>query len=317
MGDPFADDHGPQFQVVPAELEAVPALIVLWGLSDSGKTYSALRLARGLVGESGKIVVIDTENKRSKFYAGKFGGWSHIDLQPPFTAERYSAALTAAVMDGADVVIVDSFSHVWEGEGGVLDQADRVTTKGLGKWKAPKMAYKRMVNNMLRSPVHVIFCLREKDKNVQTGRGNESQIVNLGPVPICGSGFVYEATVSAHMESGTRRPLEPVKAPEEIAHAITPGEFITEHSGEVIAEWLRGGKPVDQETADEQRRARDVASLGRDAFDKHWKGLKKPQREMLRPILGELKELTEEADKTADPEPDSDDEPFDFGEAAE
>ncbi|MBF0186198.1 MAG: ATP-binding protein, partial [Magnetococcales bacterium] len=42
----------------------------MWGGSSSGKTYSALRLARGLVGPQGKIGVIDTENRRALFYAG-------------------------------------------------------------------------------------------------------------------------------------------------------------------------------------------------------------------------------------------------------
>src|SRR3954470_5435151 len=104
--DPFdGDDSAPAFQVVEAKREAVPALIALWGFSDSGKTYSALRLARGLVGDKGKIALIDTENRRAKFYAGMFGGWLHLDLQPPFTPARYMAAHDAAIKAGANVII--------------------------------------------------------------------------------------------------------------------------------------------------------------------------------------------------------------------
>src|SRR3546814_4905592 len=101
-------------------------------------------------------ILIDTENRRAKFYSGLFGGWSHIDLQPPFTPQRYTAALNAAIQAGANAVVVDSMSHVWEGQGGVLEQADASTAKGLAKWKNPKMAYKRMTNAMFRAPVHEI-----------------------------------------------------------------------------------------------------------------------------------------------------------------
>src|SRR6185437_11324154 len=110
MADEFDNAAGPQFRVTEAVREAVPALIGLWGYSDSGKTYSALRLARGLAGPKGKIVVIDTENKRAKLYAGLFGGWSHIDLQPPFTPDRYMAAHRAALEAGAKAVVIDSMS---------------------------------------------------------------------------------------------------------------------------------------------------------------------------------------------------------------
>src|SRR3990167_6904142 len=214
----FVNDTGPVFKIMPAVRKQIPGLFGFWGFSDSGKTYSALRFARGLVGPKGKIVLADTENERAKLYAGKFGGGDHIDFQPPFTPERYRAALDAAVGATAAVLIVDSFSHVWEGEGGVLDMADNAKTssgkvmEGLGKWKRPKMAFKRMANAMFRAPIPIIFCLRAKDKNVQVGKGKEAQIVPIGEAPICEARFVYEMTVSVHLEAGTHKPLEPIKA---------------------------------------------------------------------------------------------------------
>lgn len=300
-GQPFPDDDLPIFKVTEAVREAVPALIALWGFSDSGKTYSALRLGRGLVGPKGKIVVIDTENKRAKLYAGLFGGWQHIDMQPPFTPQRYTAAFDAARRAGANVIIVDSMSHVWEGEGGVLDQADASTSKGLMKWKAPKTAYKRMTNALFRSPVHMIFCVRAKEKFVQQldSRGKES-IVSAGHVPICDNRFIYEMTVAAHMESGTRCPLGPVKAPDPIARAIVPGEYIAEECGEKIAAWLAGGAPVDHETAALATSARAVAAEGTEALRKWWMTLSKAQRASLGDIIAELKDLATEADAEAE-----------------
>lgn len=296
--DPFANvDDAPSFKVVESVREAVPALVCLWGLSDAGKTYSALRLARGLVGPKGKIVVIDTENKRAKFYAGLFGGWSHIDMQPPFTPQRYTAALNAAIQAGANVVIVDSMSHVWQGQGGVLDQADASTAKGLAKWKAPKMAYMRMMNGMLRAPVHVIFCVRAKEKFVQKGSGKDAEIVSAGLVPITDSRFIYEQTVAVFMEG--HRPSGAIKIPGEIAHAIAAGEYITEESGRLIAEWLAGGSPVDHTATALQASARDVATQGSVKFRDWWQSLTKAQKTSLKAIIPELKEIADQADEEA------------------
>jgi hypothetical protein len=298
--DPFQGmDDAPTFKVVEAHREAVPALIALWGFSDSGKTFSALRLARGLVGPKGKIVLIDTENKRAKHYSGLFGGFSHLDLQPPFTPQRHTAAFEAAIAAGANVIIVDSTSHVWEGEGGVLEQADASTVNGLMKWKAPKMAYMRMVNRMLRSPVHVIFCLRAKEKYVQVGQGKSAKIELLGQEPICGKRFVFEMTVSAHMESGTRKPLDPVKIPEGMINAIKPGEFITEDCGRKIAEWLAGGSPVDHIALALQASARDIAAQGTIRLRDWYQALTKPQRATLKDMVPELKAMATTADDEA------------------
>jgi len=303
MNDPFDDTSGPVFEVTEAQREATPALIALWGFSDSGKTYSALRLARGLVGPDGKIVLIDTENRRAKFYAGLFGGWSHIDMQPPFTPARYQMAFTAAVDAGADVIIVDSQSHVWEGEGGVLDMAENAKSgrgkalQGLAKWRLPKMAYKRMTNALFRAPVNMIFCLRAKTKFVQDGSGENGSIIEAGQVPIADNRFIYEMTVAVHLESGTRTPISPVKAPNEIAHCIKPGEFITEQSGEIIAQWLAGGEAVDPERERWQRLAREQAGEGSVAFRDWWTNtVTKDARKYLDPIIGDLKQISGEAD---------------------
>lgn len=300
--DPFSGPvDEPVFSVIEAVREAVPALIGLWGFSDSGKTYSALSLARGMVGPKGKIVMIDTENRRAKYFSGMFGGFSIIDLQPPFTPQRYTAAVEAALKADADIIIIDSGSHVWQGEGGVLDQADRHPKEGLQKWKAPKTAYVRMINRMLRSPVHMIFCLRAKDHYVQKGVGKQASIEHLGQIPIFGKGFVYEMTIAVRMESGTRKPMDPIKAPDPIASIIKPGEYITEEHGAKIAAWLAGGTPVDHELAALQASARGVATEGTERMRDWWqKSLTRTQRAALESILPELRAMAAIADQDAE-----------------
>lgn len=314
MSDPRYDNPEPVFNVVPAVREAVPALIGLWGPSGSGKTFSALRLARGIVGPEGKIVVIDTENGRAKFYAGMFGGWSHIDFQPPFTPQRYTEAMHAAEQAGADIIVIDSMSHVWEGEGGVLDMADSAVSgsgkalTGLAKFKAPKTAFKRMMNNLLRSRVHVIFCLRAKQLNAQVGKGTSAEIVDKGLTPICEKNFIFEMTFSALLgpdhkpvfestEDLKCNPIVPaVKAPEGANTAIKAGQYLSEETGQAIATWCNGGEAIDHDLREMQREARNKATEGSIAMRDWWQSLGPAAQHRLKPILAELRATAAQAD---------------------
>jgi hypothetical protein len=302
------------FTIQRAVRKGTPALIGLWGASGSGKTYSALHVARGLVGPAGKIGLIDTENRRAEFYADLVGGWDHLDLQPPFTPERYTAAFDEFERAGGyGCVIVDSTSHVWQGEGGVLDLADKSNYVGLKKWQAPKMAYSRMVNTLLRAPFHVIFCLRAKDGVRQIGGGRDAKIESIGAQPICGKGFLYEMTVAAllgpdHKPSfpGPHQtvacdPLIPaIKAPEDLSDVIKPGAYLGIETGERIAQWVSGAAAFDAERAKLERVARDVATMGMEKYRLHWESLTNDQKRALLPLKEELKAIAEEADRAAE-----------------
>lgn len=303
------------FEVVKAERKGKPALIGLWGSSGSGKTLSALKIARGLVGEDGKIVVADTENGRAEIYANEVGGWYHIDLQPPFHPDRYTQAMRDAEAAGANVIIFDSMSHVWEGEGGVIEMADKETNaqgrplQGLAKWKNPKMAYKRMFNALLRSRVHVIFCLRAKDLNQQIGRGKGSALSYMGLTPICEKNFIFEMTM-AFMIGPDHKPVnEPTellypapnvphyKVPGEMLSTLNPNEPLSEKTGTAIAQWIGGAADFDQALQELQQQAREKAMEGSVPFRDWWTSRTKKQNEPLHNILEELKSLCIEADR--------------------
>lgn len=233
------------FQFRPAVREQTSLLIALAGPSGSGKTFSALRLARGLVGQSGKIAVIDTEAGRALHYADQFQ-FEHGDLKPPFRPDAYLQAILAAEQAGFNAVVIDSMSHEYEGEGGIQDWAAEIEAGGVkspGNWKVPKTAHKKMMNRLLQMRCHLIFCLRADEKIKIAKEQGKTVIIPLGWMPVCEKRFMYEMTASftltADMPGKPRFDL-PHKCQDQHRHAFPEGQFIGEQSGQALALWARG-----------------------------------------------------------------------------
>ena len=134
------------FSFKPATRENVALLIGLAGGTGSGKTYTAMRLAAGIAGDK-PFALIDTEAGRGKHYADQFR-FDHGDLRAPFRPDAYAAAIKAADEAGYPVIVVDSMSHVWAGDGGVLDwQEEEFARMGsreavkVASWIKPKMSH--------------------------------------------------------------------------------------------------------------------------------------------------------------------------------
>lgn len=248
------------FELRPATRQGVKPLIALYSESGCGKTYSSLLLARGFVGPSGKIAMVDTESGRGSLYADVLeGGYEVLELNPPFSPHRYIEAMEAVEKSGASIGIVDSGSHEWEGAGGVLEMAAEIEEKsgktGLHCWKQPKLAHGLWIRTLLRSKLPWIVCLRAKYKSRQT-KGTkemaESGAINFNQVgktvilkddhtsPIQAEDFIFEATAHAEILSDhsivltkcshpALRTCFPVKGPIEIKH------------GELLAQWCAAG----------------------------------------------------------------------------
>lgn len=286
------------FQLKPAKKLAVPALVGLWGKSGSGKTYSALLLARGMAGKDGKIAVIDTENQRALFYAGLGGEWMHCDFEPPFSTERYIAAFQFCEKQGAKVIVVDSMSHCWEGIGGVLDEADKIGGYGLQKFKAPKIGHKKMLNYLLRAPVSVIFCIRAKDAIQQVGKGKEMEIISLGPQPIAEKNFVFEMSIDLHMTKDGHYDLATSKTvPAALRDAIKPDGVVNEDMGRAIATWCGSGAPADPALIALKRDGNDAAMQGVAKYTAWKDGLSTENKEKIRPYHKDWSHSAIEADK--------------------
>lgn len=243
------------FTFAPAKRERVSLLIALAGASGSGKTYSALELATGMSPE-GKIAFIDTEARRGLHYADRFK-FMHSDMRPPFRPERFIEGIRAAEAAGAEVVIIDSFSHEYDGEGGIMDWADELAERGVkspGNWKDPKLAHKKMMNALLQCRASLIFCLRADEKIEIVREGGRTQVRPLGWMPICEKRFMYEMTASFTLtpdRPGRPRFDLPHKLQDQHRGMFSEAAPISRQAGEMLAAWARGGSPVSSRPATE------------------------------------------------------------------
>lgn len=184
-------------QIRKAARKQAKLRIGLSGPSGSGKTYSALLLARGLVSAWNKIIVIDTENGSGELYSD-LGDYQTIPMEAPYSPERYIEALELAEKAGAEVIIVDSASHEWEGKGGCLEINEKLAQtkfKGnsWGAWSETTPRHQKFIQALVSSPCHVITTARSKTDMMQT---EDKKIKKVGTKEIQREGFEYELTVN-------------------------------------------------------------------------------------------------------------------------
>ncbi len=249
----------------PAVRENVGLLIGLVGGTGSGKTFTAMRLASGISG--GKpFAVVDTEAGRAKHYADKFR-FDHADLAPPFRPDAYSEAIKAADAAGYPVIVVDSMSHVWAGDGGVLDWQEEELQRmaqddwqkrervKMAAWIQPKVAHKKMVQRLLQVRAHLILCFRAEEKVEMVRENGKTVIVPKksltgldGWIPICDKSLPFELTASMLLTAQKPGIPMPIKVEGDHRALFPDNRPLDEAAGEAIAAWARGGSPAQSQT---------------------------------------------------------------------
>ena len=182
--------------------------------SGGGKTLGALLIAYGLMQEKHpnlsdeelweKIAIIDTENGSGQLYVGaehqntKIGVYNALTLTAPFEVQKYIQALDLCVKHGIEVGIIDSTTHAWSGEGGLLEQQQNVT-KRVGNsyvaWREITPLHNDFVEKMLQVPLHIIATMRAKQEYVQDKNDSgKTTIRKVGLEPEQRKGMEYEFT---------------------------------------------------------------------------------------------------------------------------
>jgi hypothetical protein len=230
----------------------------MFGKSGSGKTYSALLYMRGIVGPKGKIKLIDTESGRGSLFADipEIGGYKVLDLDPPFSPERYQEALELAEKD-ADGVVYDSLTHEHNGEGGLLDMQEAELHRMAGddyrkreackmaSWIKPKIAHKKFIARLLRCKLPLICCLRGEEKTHMVKDGDKNKVItDQFSTPIFDQRFIFEMLVN--FETIERDGKGGYVIPRKITHPKVapllprPDQQITVAHGAALMAWCNG-----------------------------------------------------------------------------
>lgn len=315
--------HARQFTASTAVRSSVPLLVGLMGPSGGGKTFSALRLAKGVQSVvGGDVFGIDTEARRMLHYADLFS-FKHVPFAAPFGALDYLEVLRWCVKQGGKVIIVDSMSHEHEGPGGLLDyhekELDRLGGDDYAKrervkmlaWQKPKAARRQLINGLLQLEANFIFCFRAKETAKPVKANGKTEVVQMGFVPIAGDEFVYEQTVNCLLLPGAGGvpswksdyigERQMIKLPEQFKAVFSESKPLDEDTGRKLAEWAKGGaapQPTHQQADDDdfglsfsdQLTATDnelgaAAEKGMDALQATWKAISKDKRQVLKSAL--------------------------------
>ena len=213
----------------------------VFGPSGGGKTFSTLRMSKGLAGPNGTVAVIDTERGSASKYSDRFD-FDVLDLKDHSVASYVEAIKSA---HGYDVLVIDSLSHGWQA---LLEEVEKLAkAKYRGNtwsaWSEGTPLQKKLVNAILDFPGHVLATIRSKTEwtTVEDGRGKKVP-QRIGMAPEQGKGIEYEFDLLLEIST------------EHIANVIKDrtGRFQDklidkpdEDFGSQLALWLADGEPVE------------------------------------------------------------------------
>lgn len=320
----------------------------LSGGSGTGKTFTALRVARGIAesmtGKKGApIGYVDTENKRALHYKEAFPEMMHFDFTAinddgelvGFGVDRWIEVIDAAEAAKLPVVILDSFSHAWEGIGGVLDEQalalDRLVEQaqkrangryeidpskfGQLAWAEVKPKYRRLIDRIVRAKTNIIICTRAKPV-MQKGFGDKAENARATKTrrkdvpwdPASDGDLMFEMTAMIILDPvAPGCPVHQIKVSDQFKNLFDPRRPMGEMTGAAMAEWAKGEGEA-QRQKEMMDFAREKARAGSAAFKTWWATDEgKAARPMLRPIMDEIQQIAADADKAA---AQSDDDPF-------
>ena len=233
-----------KFTIRKAQRSKAKARVAVAGPSGAGKTYSALLMAFGIVGPGGKVILLDSEKRSGDLYA-HLGDYEVIELDAPYSPDKYIDAIKFAESFKPDCIIVDSLTHAWAGEGGILDIQGRIAASGKGNsytaWRTVTPKHNQLVEAILESKCHMICTVRSKTAYVQQmGTGGKTEIKKCGMEAIQRDGLEYEFTVFLDIA------IDHNASSSKDRTSLFDGRYfvITQKIGEELRDWLNAGTDI-------------------------------------------------------------------------
>lgn len=231
------------FQFTKATKAQAKARLAIAGPAGSGKTYSALNIAKHLTA-NGRIAVIDTEHGSASKYAGDFQ-FDVLELTD-FHPQQYVEAIQAAQKAGYDTLIIDSASHEWNGRNGCLELVEvfakrQKTPNSFAAWGDVTPLHNAFIEAIHAADVHIIVTYRSKMEYVQTIDGGKTTIKKVGMAPITRDGAEYEMDVAGDLDLDHTWVISKSRCRELADKVIAkPGKEVAD----ILRQWLSEGTPA-------------------------------------------------------------------------
>lgn len=246
-------------QLQRAKRSQVKIKLALAGVSGSGKTMSSLLMAYGIVKAAhpeytddqcwDKVCIIDTENGSASLYANKtvgnytIGEFYTLPMKAPFEPTKYIEYIHAAEQANIEVLIIDSLSMAWVGEGGSLDKQGKIASRtgnGYTAWRDITPEHNKMIDTILQSTCHVICNFRAKQEYVQTKDNNGKTVIkNMG------LGLQFRDSVEYELSTLLMLDSDHIANATKDRTGLFDGKYftITPETGKEIYRWLSSGVP--------------------------------------------------------------------------
>jgi AAA domain len=212
------------------------------GPTGSGKTYSSLKIAKGL---GSKIALIDTEHGSASKYS-HICDFDVVELDS-FNPERYIRAIEAADKEGYEVLVIDSLSHAWMGKDGALELVDNASKRSKSgnsftAWREVTPLHNRLVEAILASKCHVIVTMRAKMEYIMEEDSRGKKVPRkVGMAPIQRDGMEYEFDIVCDLDLEKNLIVTKTRCDGFDGRIINkPNEQI----GKEISSWLMSGEDI-------------------------------------------------------------------------
>jgi len=224
------------FQLKPTERKSTRIKLALSGASGTGKSMSALLLAKGLCnGDLSKVAVIDAENAIELY--SHIGNFNVLNLTAPFSPERFLQALQACEAANMEVVILDSISFCWYY---LLQLHGTMQGNSFSNWQKITPIHNAFVQRIMQSPCHIICTMRSKTDYLMQTQNGKTTVEKIGMKAIQRSGIEFEFTTVLDINASHK-----AKVVKDRTGLFTgkPEAIITETTGKLILDWCNHETP--------------------------------------------------------------------------
>lgn len=227
-------------RIKKAKRDSIYTKVLIGGCSGAGKTYSALRMATGMAeelsrlnGKEERICFIDTENRRSCYYAKKFD-FDILELDE-YAPEEYVGAIEDALDERYKIIVIDSASLEWSF---LLDVHSKMSGNSFTNFAKIGSRHEKFLDKILQSDAHFIICCRSKEKYVLEEQNGKQVPVKKGVDLIQRDGIEYIMTVSLNIDMATHS-YSAMKDNTDLFEY--GGNLVTEKDGINIIKWANDG----------------------------------------------------------------------------